>query len=779
MGSRLDRHDAGDLKPGARDSGTAVVRIAFIGPRNSGKSAVVRKLHSQIRPEMKPTPLHSINAFDGSTLLFDFFSLSLGIVDDVDVVLEVYGAPGNPLYDLAFRMVLNSADAAVFVTDLRDGFLPHTMDGLRALKEALDSSVRNFDEFPVLFMLNKCDLFKGSPEVTQAWKRLKPLEKRIVCSSASTGAGVQEAFKAATALALGGIATQGGRPPFDFSMPGSGAVNENMAREIAAANEIYLRTFSSVTTSYSPHSESFLGAILEKYGLVSSAQLRRAMEIQGKALAEEQEVTLDQVLSRENMVSAEEAARAVRLKSLSEVIHEEVLYGKIAVENDFASFEGIKECLMFQKKHNFLWSLGHVLQESGRITPDCHAAVISELALLHKGEFERHTMVVGGRKTSSFVAPVTFDGVKRPEVHFGALAVKNKFLTQRQLDECLEIQRKLKQEGVEKYLGVILQEKGYLTNREVELICSSLEAELAKNPIEGYKIEAQLGRGNMGLVYAAKQIKLDRIVALKVLDPKLAMDKEFIKRFYKEARIGAQLNHPNIVQFYDVGESMGYHYISMEYVEGLTVKEIIERDKVMDEAWALDVVKQTVKALQHAKANNLIHLDIKPGNIMINEEGVAKLCDLGLAKHVDKPGDEFAATHIMGSPFYISPEQIERDEEIDQRADVYSLGSTLFHMLTGRPPYTGRNAEEIFLKHLTHRIPDPKEITPKLSHEVSALLRKMMAKDRNERFQNHGDLLAELKHMTGEAPDSPRSRGIGSLAKKLSTIIRGKGEEQG
>ncbi len=764
-------------RPGV-ETGGVTLRIALIGPRNSGKTAVARRLHSTIKAGMKPTPLISINSFDGSTMLFDFFALHLGIIDDVEVVLQVYSAPGNPMYDLAFRMTIHSADAVVFVTDPRDAFLPYTMDGLRSLKSALDFAGRNFDDYPVLFLLNKSDLCKSIPLSTLTAERLEPLGKQMLAASAATGAGLPEALRAATALALAGLTASGGRKPITLAQPPLLRGDENFTREIAAANEIYLRTFSSVTTSYSPHSESFLGAILEKYGLVSASQIKRAMDIQNQAFADGKEPSLDQILVEEKMVSPEETAMAMRLKGLSEVMHEEVLYGKIAVENDFTSFGSVKECLLYQKRTGFLQSLGHLLQESGKISAGQHASILTELSVLHRTETERHTKLIGGRKTSSFTRSLSFESLKRPEVHFGSLAVKNKFITQRQLDECLEMQKNLKQQGMEKYLGVILQEKGYLSNREVELICSSLEAELAKNPIEGYKIEAQLGRGNMGLVYAAKQIKLDRIVALKVLDPKLAMDREFIKRFYKEAKIGAQLNHPNIVQFYDVGESMGYHYISMEYVEGLTVKEILERDKVIEESWALDVMKQVAKALQHAKVNNLIHLDIKPGNIMINDEGLAKLCDLGLAKQVGKPGDDFSSTHIMGSPFYISPEQIERDEEIDQRADIYSLGATMFHMVTGKPPYPGRNAEEIFLKHLTHRIPDARETNPKLSADISALLRKTMAKDKSERHQNHGELIAELKVLTGEAPDSIKARGIGLLARKLSTMLRGKPEER-
>jgi serine/threonine-protein kinase len=753
------------------------IRVVFFGPPKSGKTLTVRRLHALLAASGQAGKLISINAFDGSTLLLDYFLIDMGLVDDQEVFLQIYAAPGNPLYHLAARRAFNAADVAVFVTDCRDGFLPHTLGALNELRENLKTQPQPFDSFPLIIQLNKVDVLGCRPSNSLTFNKLDALGKPLFFTSALRDEGLGPMFKKTIELGLNRIDSSTKAPRPLSALPPPLEVDESVAREIAAANEIYLRTFSSITTAYSPHSESFLGAILEKFGLVSQAQLRRAMDLQHRAFDEDRDETLDSVLVNEKMVDQHEVDQAIRLKGISEIIHEELLYGKIAVENDYVPFSRVKTCILHQKRHHFAVGLGELLMDTGEITMRQHAAVLEELAVIHRTESERHTRMIGGRKTSAFVKPMELKDGKRPEGHFGSLAVKNKFITQRQLDECLVIQQNLKDKGSEKYLGVILQERGFLTNREVEVLCSTLEAELAKNPIEGFKIEAQLGRGNMGLVYAAKQIKLDRIVALKVLDPKLAMDAEFIQRFYKEARVGAQVNHTNMVQFYDVGESGGYHYISMEYVEGLTVKDIIERDKTMDESWALDIAKQVVRALHHAMSVSLIHLDIKPGNIMINDKGETKICDLGLAKQMDKPGVDFSPGMIVGSPFYISPEQIERVEDLDERADIYGLGATLYHMLTGRPPFTGRNAEDIFLKHLTHRVPPLLDANPGLRPELELLIKKMLAKDRADRFQNHADLLKELQRLTGEATGIPSRTGLGSFARKLSTIIRRRPEE--
>jgi serine/threonine-protein kinase len=327
---------------------------------------------------------------------------------------------------------------------------------------------------------------------------------------------------------------------------------------------------------------------------------------------------------------------------------------------------------------------------------------------------------------------------------FGEIALKKKLVTKEQVEECLEIQRKLKEMGITKTLGAVMHDKKYLSMVEIKEILREMTGTKDWNAIEGYEILGKLGKGGMGSVYKARHQKLDRLVALKVLPPELAGDQEYLDRFLREARAAAKLNHPNIVQALDVGESYGYQYFAMEYVEGKTVKEMIEQEGSIEEARALDIVSQIAEALVHAWKNGMVHRDIKPSNIIVTPEGRAKLCDLGLAKHVS---DDSAITQtgvIMGTPFYLSPEQA-RCEELDCRSDIYSLGVTLFHMLTGQVPFTGNSAATILYKHIFLEPPKPKSLNPKISSATSQLCVRMLAKKPEERPENPQVLLEELK----------------------------------
>jgi serine/threonine-protein kinase len=281
-----------------------------------------------------------------------------------------------------------------------------------------------------------------------------------------------------------------------------------------------------------------------------------------------------------------------------------------------------------------------------------------------------------------------------------------------------------------------------------------LENERSGQKIPGYKILGKLGAGAMATVYKAKQLSLDRMVAIKVLPHKFSSNPQFIERFYAEGRAAAQLNHPNIVQAYDVGKSGEYHYFVMEYVDGRTVHDDIVKHKRLAERDAVDMVMQIADALQHAHARGLIHRDVKPKNIMITKEGVAKLADMGLARAVsDKEMAEAEAGKAFGTPYYISPEQIRGEVNIGPPADIYSLGATLYHMLTGNVPFEGKNPSAVMHRHLKESIVAPDHVNPKLSAGVSEVVEMMMAKDPRKRYQNCKDLLLDLKAVrAGQQP---------------------------
>jgi serine/threonine-protein kinase len=354
-------------------------------------------------------------------------------------------------------------------------------------------------------------------------------------------------------------------------------------------------------------------------------------------------------------------------------------------------------------------------------------------------------------------------GEQKPKL-FGEIALEQGLLTQAQVDECVAIQKQLRANGIVKTLGAICHDKGYLNLVEVNRIMEEVDGARRRHSIEGYEIISKLGKGGMGAVYLARQLSLGKLVALKILPPKLAQNADYLKRFRREAIATAKLNHPNIVAAYDVGESNGYNYFVMEYVEGETVKDLLERTGIVVEARALEIVTQVADALAHAWQQGIVHRDIKPANIMLTKHGQAKLCDLGLA--IDRAEDSAITRSgvIMGTPYYLSPEQA-RSDSLDIRSDIYSLGATLFHMVTGGVPYEGETPAVILTKHLSEPVPDPLARNPILSKGICYIIRKMMEKEREARYQTPEDLLQDLHELRERSflrgkhyvPDAPRT----------------------
>ncbi len=338
---------------------------------------------------------------------------------------------------------------------------------------------------------------------------------------------------------------------------------------------------------------------------------------------------------------------------------------------------------------------------------------------------------------------------------FGEIALKKQLVTKEQVEECLEIQKRLKEMGISKTLGAIMHDKKYLSMVEIKEILREMTGQKDWNAIEGYEIIGKLGKGGMGSVYKARHARLNKTVALKVLPPELAGDQEYLDRFMREAHAAAKLNHPNIVQALDVGESYGYHYFVMEYVDGVTVKELIDKHGHIEEHTAIDIVIQVAQALEHAWKNEIVHRDIKPSNIIIAKGNVTKLCDLGLAKTADDDATITQTGVIMGTPFYLSPEQA-RSEPLDCRSDIYSLGVTFFHMLTGQVPFTGNSAATILYKHIFLDPPNPKSLNPSLHDETVRVVRKMLAKRKEDRYANPTELLKDL-HAVLQKVEPPAS----------------------
>ncbi len=328
----------------------------------------------------------------------------------------------------------------------------------------------------------------------------------------------------------------------------------------------------------------------------------------------------------------------------------------------------------------------------------------------------------------------------------GRLVIDQGFATPDEVQHCLSIAKQMAEDMNQRSLADLLIENDYVTRRQMTRLREIAQAERSGQKIPGYKVLGKLGAGAMATVFKAKQLSLDRVVAIKVLPRKFTANPQFIERFYAEGRAAAQLNHPNIVQAYDVGKAGDYHYFVMEFVDGTTVYDEIVKNKRFGEKDAIDIVIQMAEALEHAHHKGLIHRDVKPKNIMMTRNGVAKLADMGLARAIsDREAAEAEQGKAFGTPYYISPEQIRGELNIGPQADIYSLGATLYHMVTGSVPFDGKNPSAVMHKHLKAELVPPDHVNPKLSSGISEAIEMMMAKDPRARYQNCKDLIEDLR----------------------------------
>ncbi len=328
--------------------------------------------------------------------------------------------------------------------------------------------------------------------------------------------------------------------------------------------------------------------------------------------------------------------------------------------------------------------------------------------------------------------------------------------TAAEIDACKAHKAKLASKDEVKGLLEIMVEAKVLTKSQSARLVKEVGETNRKFEIPGYQVIDKLGKGSMGVVYKARQTSVDRIVAVKILLDALAQNKEFIKRFDREAKIAAKLSHNNVVNAIDAGEVNGLHYFVMEYVEGVTIKDKLDKNEIFEEKMALKIVMAVAEALAHAHQRGLIHRDIKPENVILTKDGNVKLADLGLARlTADEKWAMSEAGMAIGTPYYISPEQVRGQVDVDIRADIYSLGATLYHMVTGQVPYNGDTAQEVMRKHVDKNTPfvPPDHLNTKLSSGLGVVVETMMAKNRENRYRNPDDLILDLKCLLqGESP---------------------------
>ncbi|MFA6566832.1 MAG: protein kinase [Victivallales bacterium] len=292
---------------------------------------------------------------------------------------------------------------------------------------------------------------------------------------------------------------------------------------------------------------------------------------------------------------------------------------------------------------------------------------------------------------------------------------------------------------------------------EVRVPAPLLRQGLALN---GFVLEKVLGIGGMGQVWLSRQTAMNRKIALKILDPGLSKDKEFIERFLREAKNLAKLAHDNVVSVIDAGYSRGIYYMAVNFIDGYELGKKLEEVKVIPEKQALGLILGIAEGLCFAwNKHKIIHRDIKPANIMIDSEGIPKLMDLGISKCVGEDDKALTMTGIViGTPYYISPEQGMGLKDLDFRCDIYSLGATLYHIVTGEVPYTGNTTISIITQHITQPFPPPRLKNPDVSEQCAILLEIMMAKNAEQRQQSWEQVIADIKNvMAGKLPETRRS----------------------
>jgi eukaryotic-like serine/threonine-protein kinase len=351
----------------------------------------------------------------------------------------------------------------------------------------------------------------------------------------------------------------------------------------------------------------------------------------------------------------------------------------------------------------------------------------------------------------------------RGTLDFGVLAVRNGLLTPEQLEQARAKQAASANLGNNLTLKDIILADRLMTEEQV------IRVERAQNQLtqdrerkqdlefKGYEIISTLGEGGLGSVFKARQVSMNRLVALKVLHIQWLNDDEFRKRFVLEARIVGKLSHHNLIQVYDVGREGDYYYFSMEYVDGRTVEDLIREAprKQMEIGRAVELLIQVLRAINYYKDFDIVHRDIKPSNIMLTRSGLVKLGDFGFVKSkLDKElGYEGM---VLGTPDYIAPEQAMGKDDVDYRADIYGLGATFYHMLTGRPMFEG-TPSRVMLAHTRDAMPDPRSLRPGLPDDVVTVLQRMLEKDPNKRYANINNLFADLETLrethTPKAPN--------------------------
>lgn len=367
--------------------------------------------------------------------------------------------------------------------------------------------------------------------------------------------------------------------------------------------------------------------------------------------------------------------------------------------------------------------------------------------------------------------------IKTPEA-FLAMLAKSRLLTAERLDEARDAM--LLTNDIEQ-LCQILIDQGLVTGWQTSQLLTGRTSFFLGN----YVLLDLLGSGGMGSVFLARHTTMNRFAALKIISKKVAKDPDSLDRFLAEARATASLDHPNIVRAYDVGIENDHFYIVMEYVPGNDLEEIANLEGPLDFQFIADCIRQAADGLAHAHGRNMIHCDIKPSNLLVTDQDTVKILDMGMARLVgkeDNNADDSSIRRderILGTVDYMAPEQAMRGPDFDHRADIYSLGCTLYFLLTGRPPFSEGTLTQRILQHQTQEPPDIAELRPDAPEDLIAICRKMMAKNPRDRYQSVAEVSQALanwrpKPHKAEASSKEAQKPAGA-ASPLAATLEGEG----
>jgi serine/threonine-protein kinase len=354
------------------------------------------------------------------------------------------------------------------------------------------------------------------------------------------------------------------------------------------------------------------------------------------------------------------------------------------------------------------------------------------------------------------------------DFRYGQLAIEGRLITPDQFDIAMDKAKESKRP-----LADVLVEDGTVDATTADRLSKALKRILkderarseggvhVKKQIGGYRLIRRIGEGGMGEVYLAEQLSMHRTVAIKILHQKWADDEEFRKRFLLEARAAGKLSHPNIIQVFDVGKYQGLYYFSMEYIDGVTVDDLIRHEGPIGLDKVISITLQVCEALGYLSEQGIVHRDIKPANIMVMKDGTVKLADFGFIQQAVVDRELMQEGTTIGTPDYISPEQARGERDLDVRSDIYSLGASMFHMLAGKTMYSG-TCSAVMRAHIEAAPPKLRQLRGDVPEGLVEIVGRMTAKSPLDRFQSPADVAKDLEvfklDLAGHKGELPTSK---------------------